>query len=458
MAFLPLLVCVALALTCLPAAAGQEVARIPIIDAPQGTAGIGGGFRLESNPYRGDHTGLDLVPLYLFEGKYLFAHGTSLGVHAFRSKHFTADVFVQYRFMRLDPDIDEFYEGLEKREQTTDAGIALTFQGQWGKIRVDWLTDVLDRHNGQEAELAYRYRWDRGAWSFSPFVNFSWQDSDLTDYYYGVRPNEAQPGRPAYSPGSAFNFGYGLNTSYQVSERILAFGNFGIEEFDRVIEDSPLVEESGTIAFYFGAAFMFGNMKKATTPHAERENEWSWRTNFGYQASGNIVGENNHGDFSKSEFVDTNILGLTLSKLLNDGPRVDFYGRLAIYRHLERGLQDNFFSVAPYVMAMGTGYGRWSGRPVFRWGFGFGFSYAQEIPIVEQIKQERRGRNSNQFLNYLEMTLDFPLSRVTKAKALKNCYVGLTLVHRSGIFNTSDILGNVEGGSDWITAHLECLR
>ena len=245
---------------------------------------------------------------------------------------------------------------------------------------------------------------------------------------------------------------------YQVSERILAFGNFGIEEFDRVIEDSPLVEESGTIVFYFGAAFMFGNVKKATTPDVERETEWSWRANFGYQASGNIVGENNHGDFSKSEFVDTNILGLTLSKLLNDGPRVDFYGRLAIYRHLERGLQDNFFSVAPYVMAMGTGYGRWSGRPVFRWGFGFGFSYAQEIPIVEQIKQERRGRNSNQFLNYLEMTLDFPLERVTKAKALRNCYVGLTLVHRSGIFNTSDILGNVEGGSDWITAHLECLR
>ena len=50
--------------------------------------------------------------------------------------------------------IDEFYEGLEKRDQTVDAGIALTYQGQWGKIRVDWLTDILDRHNGQEVELA----------------------------------------------------------------------------------------------------------------------------------------------------------------------------------------------------------------------------------------------------------------------------------------------------------------
>jgi hypothetical protein len=39
---------------------------------------------------------------------------------------------------------------------------------------------------------------------------------------------------------------------------------------------------------------------------------------------------------------------------------------------------------------------------------------------------------------------------------MQNCYAGVTVVHRSGIFGTSDLLGDVAGGADWITAHLEC--
>jgi len=62
--------------------AGQEVARIPIVDAPPKTPGLGAGVRLGNSPYRGDSTTFDLVPLYLYEGRYLFAHGVSAGVHA----------------------------------------------------------------------------------------------------------------------------------------------------------------------------------------------------------------------------------------------------------------------------------------------------------------------------------------------------------------------------------------
>ena len=69
-----------------------------------------------------------------------------------------------------------------------------------------------------------------------------------------------------------------------------------------------------------------------------------------------------------------------------------------------------------------------------------------------------KGRSTNQFLNYLEMTVDFPLSKITKAKALRNCWAGLTIVHRSGIFSSADLLDNVFGGADWLTAHIECIR
>ena len=85
-------------------------------------------------------------------------------------------------------------------------------------------------------------------------------------------------------------------------------------------------------------------------------------------------------------------------------------------------------------------------------------SYAESVPIAEQRKQANSGGNTAHFLNYLELQLDFPLRRLSKARWLQNCYAGVTVVHRSGIFGTSDILGDVAGGSDWITAHLECKR
>jgi outer membrane protein len=111
-------------------------------------------------------------------------------------------------------------------------------------------------------------------------------------------------------------------------------------------------------------------------------------------------------------------------------------------------------------MAMGKGYSPWSKQEVFRWGFGFGMSYAETVPIAEQRKQTGTGAggNTSHFLNYLELQVDFPLRRISKAKWLQRCYAGVTVVHRSGIFGTSDLLGDVAGGADWITAHLECTR
>lgn len=445
-------------------APAQQVAEIPFFHAPTGSAALGGGLRFGNNPYlapdNDDQRQLDLVPLYLYEGKYLFVRGTSGGVHMVNNDLLEINAFTRYRFQELDPGSNAFYDGLEERKQTLGAGLQFVTSQKWGDIEVNWLTDTLDRHNGQEIEVAYRYVIDAGAWSFSPFLSWRWQDDKLTDYYFGVSEGEARPDRPAFSAGESQWLGFGINTAWHFSDRIVFFGNVGFSGTDSEVRDSPLLEEDSFSAGFIGGTYTFGN---ARTPDdirdPERRGEWSWRVNYGYQADGNIVSEIDQGDFSKSEFADTNIFGLTAGKLLHDGPRVDFLGRFALHRHLEEDEgNDNFFSYNLYIMAMGKGYSRWSGEEWFRWGFGFGLSYADNVPIAEQRKQASKGENTAHFLNYLEMQLDFPLRRVSKAAWLQDCYAGLSIVHRSGIFGTSDLLGDVAGGADWITAHLECVR
>ena len=384
------LVASAALLCAVPCADAQEVAEIPFWHTPEGSAALGGGLRFGQSPYLAtdneDQRKLDLVPLYLYNGKYLFARGTSGGVHLIKNDALEFNLYARYRFQKLDPDSNAFYAGLEERKQTLDAGFELSIRRKWGELGFDWVTDTLNRHNGDEARASYRYRIDAGPFQVSPYISWTWQDANLTNYYFGVSEEEVTPERPAYLPGKSQWVSLGLNASWQITD----------SEIDQ-------------------------------------------------------------GDFSKSSVADTNIAGLTFSKLLQDGERVDFLGRFAWFRHYEEDEGNgNFSSYAAYIMARGTGYSPWSNEEVFRWGFGFGMSYAETVPIAEQRKQAAKGDNTAHFLNYLEMTLDFPLRRITKARWLERCYAGLTVVHRSGIFGTSDFLGDVSGGSDWITAHLEC--
>jgi len=451
-----------IAIAATPAHAQYEVAQIPFFNTPKGTAALGGGLRLGTDVYRAfdndEQRQFDLVPLYLYNGRLVFFRGTAGGVHIISTDGFELNVMGRYRFQKLDPGRNAYYEGIEKREQTVDGGIEARLRGGWGAVNVNYLTDLLNRHQGQSAEISYRYDFDRGSFTFSPFVSWGWNSDKLTNYYFGVSEAEARPDRPAYSTGDSQWSGFGLNTTWWVSDRIQFFANVGFGGVDTVVTDSPLVEEDSQSAFFAGGTYVFGNAHKPERfISSERAGEWSWRVNYGYQAEGNIVSEIDQGNFSKSDVADTNIGGITFSKLLTNGPRMDFVGKVAVFRHFEGDEGNgNFFSYAAYMMARGTGYSPWSKQEVFRYGFGFGMSYAETVPIAEQRKQEAKGNNTSRFLNYLELQLDFPLRRLFSAESVRDCYAGVTVVHRSGIFGTVDILGDVAGGADWITAHFEC--
>ncbi len=446
-------------------ARGQHVAEIPFFNSPAGTTALGGGLRLGQSLYRAidneDHRQFDLIPLYLYNGRYIFARGTSGGVHLVNNDNIQFNWLSRFEFRKLDPDRNEFYAGIEKRRQTLETGLEIRLRGNWGEFNASYVTDALGRHDGQTADAGYRFNVDRGRFTFSPFVAWSWDDDKITNYYYGVSADEARPDRPEYSPGESQWFSFGMNTAYWVSNRFTIFGNVGFGGVDTAVAESPLVEENSASAVFLGGTYVFGNVRRPELfITSERASEWSWRVNYGYQADGNIISEIDHGDFSRSDFApDSRLGGITFGKLLTDGPRIDFVGRFALFRHFESDEGNGTFnSYAAYVMAMGKGYGRWSKEELFRYGFGFGMSYADEVPIVEQRKQAARRNNTARFLNYLELQVDFPLRRLFKSEAVRDCYAGLTVVHRSGIFGTSDLLGDVAGGSDWITAHVECTR
>lgn len=451
------------------ARAGNPVTQIHAEGIRTGTVGLGMGWRWGDSPYRGiqdigsivNDNEYDLMPFYYYEGKYLFARGSTAGVHLLDRNGFRLDAILDYRFDRLEADKRDFFRTVEDREQSLDGGLEAGYAGDWGEVSLSWVTDTIDKHNGEELDFSYRYTWNSGKWTFSPFASYLYQDSDLVSYYYGVSDAESREDLPVYSPGSTTFWRAGFNASYAWSKRMRVFANFSYDRLGDEVVDSPLVDEDDIHSAMVGFAYGFGNVfdeDTASRRDPERSGEWSWRVNYGYTAE-ETFHKVHRGYVRKSDDVDTNLVGFTLGKLLLDGRRADFWGKVSLNRRLEGDEQDDFFEINAYVMAMGTGYSPWTNRELFRYGFGYGFSYADKVPAVEQIKQAKRDENTSHFLNYLEAQVDFPLRNLFGDEGWwQDCYAGLTLVHRSGIFGQVDILGNVSGGSDVLTGHLECKR
>jgi len=138
---------------------------------------------------------------------------------------------------------------------------------------------------------------------------------------------------------------------------------------------------------------------------------------------------------------------------LNGWP-LDFVGYLGLLHHNERGLQQDFWQIDAHMKAFYYGF-PWDDHVRTRLGLGVGLSYAQKIPFVEQRDQLARGRNASKLLNYLDPSIDVSVGDLFGVRALHETYFGFGASHRSGIFGTSQLLGNANGGSNYLYSYLE---
>jgi len=86
-----------------------------------------------------------------------------------------------------------------------------------------------------------------------------------------------------------------------------------------------------------------------------------------------------------------------------------------------------------------------------RLGAGEGISYTSDILSVELLEDETESKSN--FLNYIDLSVDFDFGRLISYKPMHNTYIGFALKHRSGIFG---LINNVtSGGSNYTTIYLE---
>lgn len=119
----------------------------------------------------------------------------------------------------------------------------------------------------------------------------------------------------------------------------------------------------------------------------------------------------------------------------------------------ERGFQPDAYGANAFVKAHYLMRVPWTQKHV-KLGLGEGLSYVTRIPMSEQRDFARKGVESVKLMNYLEWTIDLPLSQFAPMQSLmrdgsgiEELSVGFIVWHRSTVFG---LFGDSQGGINFM--------
>lgn len=437
-----------------PAAATHDLLE-DLLPEPGGAA-LGAVVRSQQSLYRDGGTRYDLLPLYLYEGEHLYLRSYRLGLKFDLGGGQRADVFVAHRFEGFPVDrIPPTLAGMASRQPEADAGLSYEAHvDRVGHVFGEIYHDISGISQGHELRLGVADVWRRGGLQLAPLVTLSFRDSRLNNYYYGVLPDEVTAERPAYNPGSGVNATAGVNARYDLTERWRLVGGLSVTEWAGGVRRSPIVDNRAQFTGFAGFAYdLSPNRPELVHDGVPLIVKYL----HGRSTDCNLlpilrlgctsVSTDDHTAFDSIE------IGRPFIERLNDWP-LDFVGYVGLLHHLERGLQQDFWEANVYMKPFFYGF-PWDGKVRTRIGFGVGISYAQKIPFVEARSQAERGRNTSKILQYLDPSIDVSVGDIVGVKKLHDTYFGFGVSHRSGIFGTSELFGDVNGGSNYIYTYIE---
>lgn len=441
-----------------PAFAFGDNEQITDIQTNPGSAALGYIIRIDPSPYKGANTRLEIQPLFIYEGERVFLHSSRVGVKLFDGPDQRLDVFLDKRLegfpLRSPPPS---LSGMAIRHSSTDAGLSYRYQQPWGTLQAELLHGVSNSPSGTEARLNYSRQTQSGRWTMRPSVTLAWRSAKLNDHYYGVTPGEATVNRPAYSAGAGLNASLGLYGSYQWSQNWRLLGGASGTLLSGSIQDSPLSGRRFLPSVYLGAAYDFGAPRVRSTDTGGSPTYVKLLYGAATDDGCHLVKIVTARCFSTTSNNRTDIQAIQIGKPFAEnfnGWPVDLVGYVGLTRHDERGLQPNGLQVDLFMKAYYHGF-PWASRVKTRLGFGAGVSLAQRVPYIEASTAAIANDPSSKVLQYLEPTLDVSLGDLIGSRRLKDTFIGVGVAHRSGIFGASRLLGNVNGGSNYIYGYLE---
>ena len=240
---------------------------------------VGGGLGAITQPYVGaDSVRYVPEPLIIYQNERFEFIGRTLGFQLWSNDVVDLTAIGEWRFFGHDAGDDSpFLQGMAQRDGTAEAGLRAEFERGRAQGSLAAKADILSRHGGYELEARASY--ELSTWlplSVRPNGGVRFQSNSLTDYYFGVDPEEAliqnaatiQPGqdlilRPAYEVDDAVTPFVGVTARQSVSPKVAVVGGFDLNFLSDTVRDSPIVDEDTQLFAFIGMIYVFGDVTGA---------------------------------------------------------------------------------------------------------------------------------------------------------------------------------------------------
>jgi len=198
----------------------------------------------------------------------------------------------------------------------------------------------------------------------------------------------------------------------------------------------------------------------------ESQTKYSFRVAYGYASEKDLGEILLSADFSRHP-LDLSVIAIDAGYLVRNGlydQPIDIYLKAGVSKFQEvtsytlgkwrySGFSDTYEVLAYVKLLYNLDFS--NGKRI-RFGFGEGISYVDSLLVAEvyDATDENTGVQdpTSQFLNYLDITIDFDIGRLTGINSMKDIYFGYLLKHRSGVFG---LFSGVHGGSNYNSFYLE---
>ena len=441
--------------------AAREVSQVHL-EAGDGNWSVGVGFRKGTFPYIGQDKENDLLPLITYNGKDFFIDGTRTGFHLLNSDDWLISTYAAYRFGGFNEEDSMLLDGMD-RDDGVDGRLAVTRKSSYGSFTFDTGADISNKSEGWDAEIRWGELYQFGNYRMRPWLSYTYEDQNLSNYYYGVNFDEVTFDRPSYQTTSSKEWSYGLDMSYRIGQHHFIGLNLQYSQLDESKINSPIVTESGVFHGFLNYRYEFNDFQ--SNPYVNgsltrdlTKGEWYWRFAAGRTTTTSFNQLMRFIDLFDPEERNTGLASFFLGKKVANkfmGLPIEAYVTGGYVRRFERGEQEDFNEYVLGFKAYYSGF-PWSDKVKTRVGIGQGVSYAQHVPIVEKENVERKNRSASHFLNYLDWSWDVSIGDIFGSDDLKDCFFGWSVHHRSGIFGSSDFYGNVDGGGNVNTLYMQC--
>jgi MipA family protein len=156
------------------------------------------------------------------------------------------------------PDDDPELVGMQKRKGSLDGYVNGVWRTPLVAIGAHYYHDIanVSRSNAANLRFSRNFRVSDDL-RITPSIGATWQDSKRVDYYYGVRPEEALPVRPAYNGRDTINISAGLAGAFRLHQSWSLLGGVFTTRLGNGIADSPIVTRRYSTMAYGGAGWRF---------------------------------------------------------------------------------------------------------------------------------------------------------------------------------------------------------